>query len=367
MENTDNIPLMERRIVKDKRLSHLPPITLPTSEGFPQPREPQTLRYTKWLGSFAATGPGSPKKDDKFTESERIKRPMNAFMVWAQVERRRLADANPELHNAELSKILGTTWRGLNDLQKRPYVEEAERLRLQHMQDYPDYKYRPRRRKHPKRVCKRMMSSSNSPQNNLQASTASGSRSGEESSTCDDSNLFSIPGTPTSPSLPSPSIGSTATQHFHFRSEAQPTQMQTTPTPFPDLNDIDLPTPETSPAAVGIKPGKVFNFPSTEDEIRYALMLLQKPNEAIDKSKFQASKMDISEIFGNVNFSSSMYSPPSPCGIPTSQACRNSTVLEEPSTHTVPFCDLFFEELNKAEFDQYLDGSEVDTSSLEDY
>lgn len=357
MENTENIPLMKRR------MSLLPPITVPTSEGFSQPREPQTLRYTKWLGSLAATGPGSPKKDDKFSEAERIKRPMNAFMVWAQVERRRLADANPELHNAELSKILGTTWRGLNDLQKRPYVEEAERLRLQHMQDYPDYKYRPRRRKHPKRVCKRMMSSASSGhQNNLQASKANGTR--EEPSTCDaDSNLFSIPGTPTSPTLPSPTIGTTTSQHFHFTSDAQPTQMQNTPTPFPDLNDIDLPTPETSPAAVGIKPGKVFNFPTTEDEIRYALMLLQKPNEA----KFQTSKMDISEIFGNVNFSSSMYSPPSPCGIPTSQACRNSTALDETSTHTVPFCDLFLEELNKAEFDQYLDGSEVDTSSLEDY
>ena len=31
--------------------------------------------------------------------------------------------------------------------ERKPFIEEAERLRVLHMMEFPDYKYRPRKRK----------------------------------------------------------------------------------------------------------------------------------------------------------------------------------------------------------------------------
>ena len=85
-------------------------------------------------------------KNDKFDDG-RVKRPMNAFMVWAQAARRKLAEKFPHLHNAELSKTLGKLWRLLSDEEKKPFTEEADRLRLKHKLDYPEYRFQPRRKK----------------------------------------------------------------------------------------------------------------------------------------------------------------------------------------------------------------------------
>lgn len=78
-------------------------------------------------------------------EDLHVKRPMNSFMVWAKVMRRKFAEENPKLHNAEISKMLGKAWNELTTKEKRPFVEKAERLRIIHMKEHPNYRYTPKK------------------------------------------------------------------------------------------------------------------------------------------------------------------------------------------------------------------------------
>jgi len=90
--------------------------------------------------------PYSDATQTKKHKVNHVKRPMNAFMVWSQLERRKIIEVTPDKHNAEISKELGRRWRILPEEARHPYVAEAERLRILHQKEFPDYKYKPKKK-----------------------------------------------------------------------------------------------------------------------------------------------------------------------------------------------------------------------------
>ncbi|KAI3128944.1 transcriptional regulator family: HMG [Penicillium roqueforti] len=75
----------------------------------------------------------------------KIPRPRNAFILYRQHYQAMVVAHNPGLANPEISKIIGEQWRSLSEEDKSKWKALAEEEKARHQQQYPDYRYQPRR------------------------------------------------------------------------------------------------------------------------------------------------------------------------------------------------------------------------------
>src|SRR6218665_2743737 len=106
----------------------LQPVSHPSANVQPRCQDPPPTPQPPPGGLFAVVGVKSAPGSLSGTVKE-VKRPMNAFMVWAKSERKLMAQEYPNKHNSDISKFLGKKWKAMPINEQQPFLDEARRLR----------------------------------------------------------------------------------------------------------------------------------------------------------------------------------------------------------------------------------------------
>ncbi|XP_057678367.1 protein pop-1-like [Corythoichthys intestinalis] len=71
-----------------------------------------------------------------------VKKPLNAFMIYAKEQRPLLKELHVNKDSASINKLLGETWKTLPSSDKEKYFEEQVRLDQEHIIKYPNWSAR---------------------------------------------------------------------------------------------------------------------------------------------------------------------------------------------------------------------------------
>ncbi|PWN99691.1 HMG-box [Tilletiopsis washingtonensis] len=93
------------------------------------------------MAKAAAAPKAAPAKkaSKKAKDTGAPKRPLSAYMFMSQDWRERIKAANPDASFGEVGRLLGAKWQEMNDAQKKPYVDMAERDKLRAAKEKADY------------------------------------------------------------------------------------------------------------------------------------------------------------------------------------------------------------------------------------
>ena len=92
---------------------------------------------------------------------KKIKRPMNAYMLWLKAARKACSKTplgkSGLTHEAEKCASMGARWKQLHETEKAPWFAKAAEAKKQHKKDYPLWKYTPSSPKAGKKARKRAL------------------------------------------------------------------------------------------------------------------------------------------------------------------------------------------------------------------
>ncbi|KAJ3043288.1 hypothetical protein HDV00_005291 [Rhizophlyctis rosea] len=130
------------------------PSHLPTPS--PSPQEPKTTTITTATATAPALPTNAPKppptpskppppKPEPLNKKTRIPRPPNSFILYRREKHPHVLSTNPTISNNEISKIVAKMWREEPDDVKWAYKMRSEEEAGKHREEFPGYKFRPRK------------------------------------------------------------------------------------------------------------------------------------------------------------------------------------------------------------------------------
>ncbi|KAH7157855.1 MAT1-2-1 like protein [Dactylonectria estremocensis] len=75
----------------------------------------------------------------------KIPRPPNAYILYRSDRHRFIKASQPDIHNNEISQILGRAWNLESEALRTMYKQKAAAIKAELIRRHPEYKYRPRR------------------------------------------------------------------------------------------------------------------------------------------------------------------------------------------------------------------------------
>lgn len=87
------------------------------------------------------SGMEGTSRSDKKSSRPRIRRPMNAFMIFSKRHRAIVHQKHPNSDNRTVSKILGEWWYSLDVKEKQKYIDLASEVKEAHFKQHPDWKW----------------------------------------------------------------------------------------------------------------------------------------------------------------------------------------------------------------------------------
>ncbi|CAG8481904.1 8638_t:CDS:10 [Ambispora gerdemannii] len=137
--NTQTPPLQTAYTTAAASMYH--PVTPTPPPRVPITKSQGTQTYAPSRNSSLSLAASSSSPGSSMRRDRKLKRPMNAFLIYNKEMRPKVLESNPNMTVAEISKTIGDSWRSMNENDREKYLSLARNLKEDFHNTHPEFVY----------------------------------------------------------------------------------------------------------------------------------------------------------------------------------------------------------------------------------